>query len=1040
VITTDKFVYIHMHKTGGQSINQIIEQCMPSFRHIGYHYPHHLLPPECSDLPIVGMVRNPWDWYISWYAFNICLNDSNPLFFIVSDGCQADYKNTLKNLINLGADTTRNRNYRNVLTKMLPNSLDGNQGVGLTKDCIRRFNDDDNGYYSWQFKRMHGDLDSKATYIGRFENLQDEFLSIMDQLSVEETEAIREKFKSSARLNESSHSHYSRYYDDELRDLIAQKEALLIDKYGYEFEQVNDSGKVIEFSSVQLYGNQDSFQKLSGKDNNFLLLCDHIDVEPIKNKLAQIPQDAWGQSDREHRFELHRKTQSLLLIYDDDFRHYNPTYHDIYSQFEDELKPLLDFIAENFQHNGFVVRLIFTKLQGHGKIPTHADGRYSLLHCHRIHVPIISNDHVFFRVGGEQKVMRPGEMWEINNATSHAVDNQSDEDRIHMIIDWVPNSTIRPEDKYPAPKQDSVSNNPSSPASELIQNGLAHHQAGRLQEAEAIYQSILQKHPQHADTLHLLGLIAHQVGKNEMAVDLINNAIKINPNVPDFYNNCGEAYRVLYKNELAIARYEQALAIKPDYVEAHNNLGLALQDLGRVEDAITRYEQALALKPDNAMAHNNLGVALITLDRPEDAITHFEQALALKPDFTEVHNNLGRALMELGRVEDAITRYKLALAIQPDYAEAHNNLGYVLMKSGQLDTAIASYHKALAINPDYAEAHSNLAIALNASGRRSEVLVHFKRGLEIERGNNPIDPLHMSFRLITKAKMNHDIEQFRYLESLGHETDRFQALAEIYEAVDLEIDWPSDDRRAIPLSDDHRQRIGDTYNRSIHLLEAPEVVGSTLSSNLDVEKITADYFTHSAGMTYFDDLLSPITLASLRRFLLGSTIWFDFKYAGGYLGSMLTDGFACPLLFQIADDLRRTFPDIFKNHILTQSWAYKYDSSLSGIAVHADFAAINVNFWITPDTANLNPASGGLVVYDVEAPLDWNFKTYNENQNRIRNYLSDHDSGKIVVPYGENRIVLFNSNLFHESDTIDFRLGYENRRINITMLFGLREG
>ena len=157
------------------------------------------------------------------------------------------------------------------------------------------------------------------------------------------------------------------------------------------------------------------------------------------------------------------------------------------------------------------------------------------------------------------------------------------------------------------------------------------------------------------------------------------------------------------------------------------------------------------------------------------------------------------------------------------------------------------------------------------------------------------------------------------------------------------------------------------------------------------------------------------------------------------MGAMLKDGMACPLLLQIADDLRQTFPDIFKDHKLNQLWAYKYDSRLTGIEVHADFAAINVNFWITPDTANLNSASGGLVVYDVEAPLDWNFKTYNNDQNRIRTFLADQDSGKIVVPYGENRIVLFNSNLFHETDTIDFKQGYENRRINVTMLFGRRE-
>jgi preprotein translocase subunit SecA len=44
-------------------------------------------------------------------------------------------------------------------------------------------------------------------------------------------------------------------------------------------------------------------------------------------------------------------------------------------------------------------------------------------------------------------VLGEGEMWEINNATLHAVDNRSERDRIHLIVDWVPNSTVRPEDK-----------------------------------------------------------------------------------------------------------------------------------------------------------------------------------------------------------------------------------------------------------------------------------------------------------------------------------------------------------------------------------------------------------------------------------------------------------------------------------------------------------------------------------------------------------------------------------------------------------------
>ena len=370
----------------------------------------------------------------------------------------------------------------------------------------------------------------------------------------------------------------------------------------------------------------------------------------------------------------------------------------------------------------------------------------------------------------------------------------------------------------------------------------------------------------------------------------------------------------------------------------------------------------------------------------DEAVASFHKALAIKPDFAEAHYNHGLALRNQGKLDEAVASYRKALSLKPDIAETHINLGNALQELGKLDDAVKSYHKALAIKPDYAGAHSNLGIVLNSDGRRSEALDHFKRSLDLERGAHPIDPEHQSFRFINKTKMNHDIEQFRYLASLGHETERFQSLARVYEAVDQEIDWPSDHRMTIPLIDDHRQRLGDTYNRPIHLLEAPEETGFALSSTLDVEKITADYFSHASGMTYFDDLLNPTALASLRRFLLGSTIWFNFRHGGGYLGAMLKDGLSCPLLLQIADDLRLTFPHIFKNHQLLQLWAYKYDSRLTGIDVHADAAAVNVNFWITPDTANLNPASGGLMVYDVEAPVDWNFETYNIDQNRIRTY------------------------------------------------------
>jgi hypothetical protein len=120
-------------------------------------------------------------------------------------------------------------------------------------------------------------------------------------------------------------------------------------------------------------------------------------------------------------------------------------------------------------------------------------------------------------------------------------------------------------------------------------------------------------------------------------------------------------------------------------------------------------------------------------------------------------------------------------------------------------------------------------------------------------------------------------------------------------------------------------------------------------------------------------------------------------------------------------------------------WGFKYDSTLSGTNIHADEAAVNVNFWITPDEANLDPESGGLVLWDIAAPMDWNFAKFNSDSPAIYDFLNKAGAKSITVPYRCNRAVIFDSDLFHETDKIRFKEGYLNRRINVTMLFGRRD-
>ncbi len=176
----------------------------------------------------------------------------------------------------------------------------------------------------------------------------------------------------------------------------------------------------------------------------------------------------------------------------------------------------------------------------------------------------------------------------------------------------------------------------------------------------------------------------------------------------------------------------------------------------------------------------------------------------------------------------------------------------------------------------------------------------------------------------------------------------------------------------------------------------------------------------------------------MRRYLLESAIWHDFGHIDGFVASYLEDGLACPLMLQIADEIRGVFPEILKHRPLSQAWAFKSLNPGGAIDAHVDDAAISVNFWVTPDASNLQPGRGGLAVCPVPPPADFRMEGYDLDQERAKAFLERH--AQVIVPYRENRAVLFESRLVHGSDSPEFATGYENKRINITLLFGRHDG
>lgn len=416
---------------------------------------------------------------------------------------------------------------------------------------------------------------------------------------------------------------------------------------------------------------------------------------------------------------------------------------------------------------------------------------------------------------------------------------------------------------------------------------------------------------------------------------------------------------------------------------------------GRLAEAESAYRAALAIVPADPTVTHNLGVAIAARGRPRAAIRCFDEALQADPGHVSAHYNRGVALLRLGETAEAIKAFGRAAKLEPQHYEAHRTLGFLWLSQGE----------------------------------RGRALDHLARTYELRRGDDRTAIALKSLTTATRHKLEHDAEQFVHLSQRTRDRRHFELKARSYRAIAQQL---ADE--VTTLSDAQVDVLGDDFNTPIHLRAAPEVAGGALNDRTDRPALTAQF--DEQGAIAVDDLLTPPALDSLRRFLLESTIWHDFSHIDGFVASYLEDGLACPLLLQIADELRRAFPDILGGHPLCQAWAFKGLQTQSAVDVHADDAAVSVNFWVTPTQACLNPSRGGLVVCRQPPPDDWEIKDYDADQKRIVTFLELNADNSLAVPYRQNRAVLFRSRLFHHSDSPEFAPGYENHRINLTLLYG----
>jgi tetratricopeptide (TPR) repeat protein len=590
----------------------------------------------------------------------------------------------------------------------------------------------------------------------------------------------------------------------------------------------------------------------------------------------------------------------------------------------------------------------------------------------------------------------------------------------------------------------------------LLNRAIPLHQAGKLAEAAELYRQAIATDQRNFHARYLLAALHYQQSRVPEALAQIDAALAINPLAAQAVMLSGLLLKAAGRPQEAVARLAKAVALDSRYAEGWHNLGTILLDLGRVQEAVAAFDRLLPLQP-SPEGWTNRGLALMGLGRRQEALASFERALRLNPRFAGALNHRGVLLKDAGRFDEALLSLDQAVGVEPDNETAHYNRGLVLQALERTKEALESYRRAVAIKPDFHAAHYNIgvllcnlledldgalkhldlvlarepgnekawtgrAVALSAMGRYGEALESVDKALSIDPDHAPGLSLRATL-LLESNRLDESMASFLRHAALTHTADTSEPMAH-------KLRHDSEQR-------EHLAAKGVALPDALHLGEGAALDGPAINP-LNVESATRSWRESKPQVVVIDNLLTEEALSRLRDFCLDSNIWRN-SYAPGYLGAMPETGFAVPILAQIAEELRRTFPAIFEDNTLRYLWGFKYDSSLSGIKIHADFAAVNVNFWVTPDEANLDPEHGGLVVWDVSAPLEWNFAQYNADEPAIRDFLARQGARSITVPYRCNRAVIFDSDLFHETDKIRFKPGYPNRRINVTMLYGLRK-
>lgn len=238
--------------------------------------------------------------------------------------------------------------------------------------------------------------------------------------------------------------------------------------------------------------------------------------------------------------------------------------------------------------------------------------------------------------------------------------------------------------------------------------------AGRLDEARAHFDEVLQRDPGHPRANYYLGMIFERAGDNEQAKAWYRKAFRSDPELAEAAINLSAVLLDEGTPKEAVIVLETAVERAPEDPLLNINLGFARSSAGDADGAIDAYRAALRVA-EHPETRLSIAALLMSEGRDDEALAEIKRVRALSNDRRELLATVAFLFDQLGQHEDCVTSLDRAMALEPA-AELALQRGLCEMRRGASKEAERDFRRALALDSELEIAHCLLADLLEARG------------------------------------------------------------------------------------------------------------------------------------------------------------------------------------------------------------------------------------------------------------------------------------------------------------------------------------